>query len=226
MCDMTHSYVRHDSFICATWLIHMCDMTHSFVMREWMTCWFSSFLLIPLVDSLIRMSHFTHMTDNSYLSCLEASWAVLLMFVASTPSCANSDSLICVAWLTHIYATHHLYATLARHATCITQSCHAYTYIAPHMWTSHGTHSNESRHVMRITESCHAYECVMSHMWTSHGTHINESCDAYKWVMSHVWLWHVSHANDSHERVTSHLQGAHVIYVKEAYNTKQATSHI
>jgi len=48
MCDMTHSYVRHDSFVCATWLIHipergardstyvamptfiyMCDMTHT-----------------------------------------------------------------------------------------------------------------------------------------------------------------------------------------------------
>jgi len=25
---MTHSYVRHDSFICETWLIHMWDMTH------------------------------------------------------------------------------------------------------------------------------------------------------------------------------------------------------
>jgi len=31
MCDMTHSYVWHDAFICVTWLIHMCDMTHSYV---------------------------------------------------------------------------------------------------------------------------------------------------------------------------------------------------
>ena len=29
VCDMTHSYVWHDSFICVTWLTHMCDMTHS-----------------------------------------------------------------------------------------------------------------------------------------------------------------------------------------------------
>ena len=29
MCDMTHSYMWHDSFTCVTWLIHMCDMTHS-----------------------------------------------------------------------------------------------------------------------------------------------------------------------------------------------------
>jgi len=26
--NMTHTYVRHDSFICETWLMHMWDMTH------------------------------------------------------------------------------------------------------------------------------------------------------------------------------------------------------
>jgi len=31
MCDMTHSYVRHDSFVSVTcWLIPMSDMTHSY----------------------------------------------------------------------------------------------------------------------------------------------------------------------------------------------------
>jgi len=32
---MTHSYVRHDSFICETWLTHTCDMTrhYSFILR-------------------------------------------------------------------------------------------------------------------------------------------------------------------------------------------------
>jgi len=29
MCDMTHSYVWHDAFVCVTWRIRMCDMTHS-----------------------------------------------------------------------------------------------------------------------------------------------------------------------------------------------------
>jgi len=31
MCDMTQSYVWHDSFVCVTWLIRMRDMTHSYV---------------------------------------------------------------------------------------------------------------------------------------------------------------------------------------------------
>ena len=28
MCDVNHSYVRHDSFTCATWLVHTCDTMH------------------------------------------------------------------------------------------------------------------------------------------------------------------------------------------------------
>jgi len=52
MCDMTHSYVWHDSFICVTWLIHMCNMTDSYVRRD-------SFILSH--DSFIRVvSHDSH----------------------------------------------------------------------------------------------------------------------------------------------------------------------
>jgi len=29
--EMTHSYVRHDSFMCVTRLNRMCDMTYSYV---------------------------------------------------------------------------------------------------------------------------------------------------------------------------------------------------
>jgi len=38
MCDMTHSYVPRDSFICATWLIHMCDMTHTYMQHDSLIC--------------------------------------------------------------------------------------------------------------------------------------------------------------------------------------------
>jgi len=38
MCDMTHVYVRHDSCICATWLMYMCDMTHVYVWHDSCVC--------------------------------------------------------------------------------------------------------------------------------------------------------------------------------------------
>jgi len=63
MCDMTHSYVWHDSFICVTWLIHMCDMTHSYV-------WHDSFICVTWLmwDVLnIRTSHVTRMKRLSLM---------------------------------------------------------------------------------------------------------------------------------------------------------------
>ena len=38
MCDMTYSYVWHDSFMRVTWLIFTCDMTYSCVTRLIHTC--------------------------------------------------------------------------------------------------------------------------------------------------------------------------------------------
>ena len=67
MCDMTHSYVYHDSvivwndsfilqhhvwhdsFTCVTWLIHMCDMTHPYVWH----------------DSFIRLIWLIHTCDQN-----------------------------------------------------------------------------------------------------------------------------------------------------------------
>ena len=55
MCDMTHSYVWHDSFLCVTWLIHMwlihmCSIIHSYVQQDLFMC----------VTWLIPMSDMTH----------------------------------------------------------------------------------------------------------------------------------------------------------------------
>ena len=38
MCDVTHLYVWHDSFICVTWLIYMCDMIHLYVWHDSFIC--------------------------------------------------------------------------------------------------------------------------------------------------------------------------------------------
>ena len=49
MCDMTHLYVRHDSFITETWLIYACDITHSCVWH----------------DSFIRVTWLIHACDTT-----------------------------------------------------------------------------------------------------------------------------------------------------------------
>jgi len=97
MCDTTHWYVWHDSFICVTWLISwhdsfMCvDMTH--------VCLCTNALMMPLrcipcvyvtclihvvrYDAFICVTWLIHMCDRSH-------WYV------------GHDSFMCVAWLIHM----------------------------------------------------------------------------------------------------------------------------
>jgi len=56
MCDVTHSYVWHDSLVCVTWPIHMCDMTHSHVCHNSCIC----------VTWLIHMCDMTHGAKGRY----------------------------------------------------------------------------------------------------------------------------------------------------------------
>jgi len=56
---MTHSYMRHDSFICVPWLIHMCAMTHSYVWH----------------DSFIFMTWLIHVCHDSFI-CV--TWRILM----------------------------------------------------------------------------------------------------------------------------------------------------
>ena len=59
MCDMTRSYVWHDSFICVTWLIHMRNMTHSYV-------WHDSFIRVTWLIYMHDMTH-SYVSDDSFI---------------------------------------------------------------------------------------------------------------------------------------------------------------
>jgi len=74
-CDMTHSYMSHDWFICVTWMIHMCDMTYSSMWHDSFTC----------VTWLIHVCDMTH-------------------------SHVWHDSFTCVTWLIHVCVVTHFYA--------------------------------------------------------------------------------------------------------------------
>jgi len=51
VCDMTHSYVGHDSFVCVTWLIYMCDMTVKISCGVLWIFWDLSVFCLPFLPS-------------------------------------------------------------------------------------------------------------------------------------------------------------------------------
>ena len=71
MCDMTHLYVWHDSFICVTWLIHMCDMPQTFVGQK------------VLAVTWLIYSYVRHDTDRSRAEDLAATRCNTLQLTAT-----------------------------------------------------------------------------------------------------------------------------------------------
>jgi len=103
MCDMTHSYVWHDSLICVTWLTHTCT---------WLIRRASAAAVIALHDSFIRVtwlirralaaatleSHYswlTHTCDITHDSIIVVT--CLIRGTLAAPTLESHDS-----WLTHM----------------------------------------------------------------------------------------------------------------------------
>ena len=97
VCDMSHSYVWHDSFICASWLVYMCNMTRSYVRHDSFIC----------AAWLIRMCDMTH----SYVrhdSFICATW--LISMCDMTHSYVRHCSIICATChMSNIWRTTHAY---------------------------------------------------------------------------------------------------------------------
>ena len=86
MCDMTHSYASHDSFICVTWLIHMCHMTHSYVRHD-------SFICVTWLNHMCDMAHY-------YV------WSLL---IHTCVACTRSSMCICIQnWCVHVTCLIHM----------------------------------------------------------------------------------------------------------------------
>jgi len=82
-CDVTHSYMWHDSIICVKWLIHICDMTHSYV-------WCDSFIYGTRLNRICNMTH----------CCVGT---------MSLSSLRPLKMAVCVTWLIRMYDMTHLY---------------------------------------------------------------------------------------------------------------------
>jgi len=217
MCDMTQSYVWHDSFICEprhTWVSrHVTRMNETCHTYEWV----SHLTLLVLIytwdktqtnvwhDSIICEPRHTWVcvtSRHTYAWDLPHVW----MSEAPHPSCAHwrvrHHSALCVTSLspmcdmTQPYVWHDS-------ALCVTWLIRmwamSYMGMSRHVsrmnesWMSHITKYVWMSHVTHMHASCRTYECGMLRTWMSHVTHMNESCHTYgnctqKWVMPHIWM--------------------------------------
>jgi len=123
-CDMTRSYVWHDSFISVTWLFHRCDMTHSVIaLAIWnaygadFTCdmtrsyvWHDSFIRVTWLVHTCGMTHsvislamkcvWSWLYDSfctfiSSIRIFECIWSWLL----KRCTYVWHDAFLCVTWL-------------------------------------------------------------------------------------------------------------------------------
>jgi len=93
VCDMTHSCVHHDSFICVPWLV--CDMTQSYVGHDVFKCTWKMSDGQRAVQ--YRTTH-SHVWPDSFI-CLP--WLIYMW--AITRSYVWHDSIICVPQLTQMH---------------------------------------------------------------------------------------------------------------------------
>ena len=107
MCDMTHSYVWHDSFICVTWLIHMCDMAISYVWR--------------VTRPILPLTRLIYLCDVRSGVIICGTW--LFHMCDMTHSYVWHDSFVCVTRLTHTCDMTHSYAW-PDELTCVTWLIH------------------------------------------------------------------------------------------------------
>ena len=95
-CDVSQLYVWHDSFICATWSIHMCDMTCSYVGH---TSFVRVTWLIHRCDAFICMCDVTH----SHARDITHSYVWQDLFMEWRDSVIGAICLfVCVTWLIHM----------------------------------------------------------------------------------------------------------------------------
>jgi len=121
VCDMTHSCVWHDSFVCVTWLIHVC---------------------VTQLIHVCNMNHFSFVGYTSSVCCLCIRKRSCHTHVSLCPketclghkdTCVWHDLVICVTWLIHlclfmcvlwhVHVCDMTHSSLLIHVCVVTRSC-------------------------------------------------------------------------------------------------------
>jgi len=163
--------LRHDSFICETWLIRLCirGMTDSCSWPDHQGTWHDSFKCVTWL---------VHVCYKTIRALLEKS-----------PICVRS----------HVTDMSESWHTWMRHVTHMNESCHRFDWVMSQIWVS--TYMNKSCYRYECVMSQILIRHVthlMSHIWTSRSTmrhvaHMQDSCLMYEWLWSHIWMSMVSH---------------------------------
>ena len=199
---MTDSYVRHDSFVCVTWLIRTGD-SDSFVCKTWLIrIWDMTHSYVRL-DTFVCGTWLIHICDLTHAYVSHDSFVCvtwLIRMCDMTHSYVSHDSFVCVTWLIRMLDVLHdsfvriqdLYVCNHACAYTIQDAAHPYDVLSLHVISRKITlqllvllrkatcnlrHPVGLRHPVCLT--CHTWGvcvCVCMCMWS------------VTWVVSVTWL--------------------------------------
>ena len=163
MCDMTHSHVCHDSFLCEMVIRTELRIVNAKFPRNMNESWHTYEWVTAI--SLIHMCAMTHSYSShnrKHKSCRPLfKWNVHSRFWFPSQ------------WSFHMWMSH---------GSRIKESWLTYEWVMAHVWMSHGS---------CITHEWDMTHTWMSH--GTHGSHMNESWHTCAWIMAQIYVRRIIH---------------------------------
>jgi len=200
MCGTIDLLITHSSCVCVTWCIHMCDMTHLYT-------WHDSFIGVTWRDlpiwetySFMCVTWLIHVCDHRLSSLPIALVCVIWLihtrdkprsYVCAVPYICDIHSIIthssCMCNMTHSYAWQ---ASFIRVCRAIYMWLHIYIHLT-HILDSYVKWFNW--YICRAIYMWHIYVTYICaiYMWLHMYIHLTHSHDSLTWLtyMTHSYGW-------------------------------------
>jgi len=198
ICHMPSRRQMSWSFICVTWLIRMCDMTHSFVWHDSFTshAFKTINVVIPLTEdikfSIINEARTDMNESRTHMDESRSYMNVTNSHNSTHPDPLTEDTRLNI-WISR--------STRFSSRSFEWRGLRLITW--KHLWIYGDSTENvldmygDSRKNV-LGDFCSrdllSLICSVQGIWMRmrHVTHMNEACHTYKWVMSHIWMSHVT----------------------------------